>query len=424
MIRKLQRKFIKIAGLSVLILLISLLIPLNLLNYFRIGNQMRKTLGFIIESDGNLSNLERQTEADGNYWTDLLNGMLGTNTNVTFTPESKYQLRYFLVSYDKNGEIIDTSLTHIAALETGDAEKLAGKWYKRQLNHGFVETDEARYYFLRKETSDGDTVVGFIDCTREIDSFRTFYYSSIGFAFLLMAVLLVIITALSKRAMEPYIENIESQKQFITNAGHELKTPLAIISANTEVIEMMNGKSEWTDSIMGQVKRGTSLINELITLSRMTETQEIVLSDVDISKTVQECADSFRTVIAQNKHTLCTQIEANLHVKAEQKMLTELVNILIDNANKYCDDGGTVTVALRRRSKTGVALHVSNNYIDGVHTDYSRFFQRFYRGDTSHNSKKSGYGIGLSMAQTITEKFSGNINAKWKDGIVTFTVTL
>jgi signal transduction histidine kinase len=267
-------------------------------------------------------------------------------------------------------------------------------------------------------------VVGFLDCSRELDSLSLFYYSSIGFAFLMVVVLLIIIAFLSRRAMQPYVDNMESQREFITNAGHELKTPFAIISANTEVLEMLNGKNEWTESILSQVARGTSLINDLITLSRTTEAAEIVLTDVDLSEVTAQSAQSFRTVIEQQgKHLECG-IEEQVTVKGEQKLLTELVNILVDNAAKYCDENGTVRVVLKKRGRSGAQLMVSNDFRDGSQEECSHYFQRFYRGDTSHNSGKSGYGIGLSMAQTIAEKLKGSITADWKEGVITFTVLL
>ena len=187
---------------------------------------------------------------------------------------------------------------------------------------------------------------------------------------------------------------------------------------------MINGKSEWTDSILTQVKRGTSLINDLITLSRTTEAEQVVLTDVDLSKTLQETAQSFRPVIENAGKTLTVQIQDGVVVKAEEKMLTELCNILVDNAAKYCDDGGEVKVVLKKRGRTGALLQVSNDYREGSGEDYGKFFHRFYRGDVSHNSRHSGYGIGLSMAQTIAEKLRGSITAGWKGGVITFTVML
>ncbi len=426
MIKKLQRKFIMIAGLAVVIIMTCFLIPVNMMNRYKVAIEQEKTLRFIMESGGDLSGAQ-ETEVElelENSWTKLLNTFVGEDGNLTLTPESKYQLRYFIVSYDADGNLEDVSLSHIAAVDEDDAIELVARARRRLGNKGFLETNSNNYYYLEIETDDGGMMIGFIDCTRELENLQIFFYSSLGFAFLLIVIFLIIIAILSKRVMRPYIDNIESQREFITNAGHELKTPLAIISANTEVIEMINGKSEWTDSILAQVKRETTLINDMITLSRMTEAEQIVLIDVDMSKTLQESADSFRPVIEQQGKKLETQIQEGLIVKAEQKILTELCNILIDNASKYCDDQGTVRVTLKKRGRSGIQMQVSNDYKDGGKKDYSRFFRRFYRGDVSHNSKKSGYGIGLSMAQTIMEKLKGNISVGWKNGIITFTVTL
>jgi signal transduction histidine kinase len=185
---------------------------------------------------------------------------------------------------------------------------------------------------------------------------------------------------------------------------------------------MLNGKSEWTDSIMAQVHRSTGLINELITLSRMSEAHEAVFEDVDLTEEVTEAAESFRTLILQQGKKLETEIMPKVTVRAERAFSAELINILLDNAAKYCDDGGTVRVELKKKGRAGALLRVQNDYRDGADVDYSRLFQRFYREDSSHNSKKSGYGIGLAMAQTIMERVKGSINAYWKDGVVTFTV--
>ncbi len=426
MIKKLQRKFIMIAGLAVVIIMFCLLAPINLLNRYKVSRELEKTLSYIIEAGGELSaTQETEIEVNGDTsWVRLLNSFVGENGSLNFTPESKYQLRYFLVTLDEEGEVEDVNLSHIASVNEQEALKMTEHARSRHLKKGFLEEESSSYYYLKVKRDDGTSVIGFMECTREINNLSVFYYSSMGFAFLLVVVFLILIAVLSKRIMQPYVDNIESQREFITNAGHELKTPLAIISANTEVIEMINGKSEWTDSIIAQVKRETTLINDMITLSRMSEAEQIVLIDIDISKTLTESAQSFRPVIEQQGKKLVMQIQEGLSVKADQKVLTELCNILIDNASKYCDEHGTVQVALKKKGRSAVMMQVSNDYKDGADTDYSKFFRRFYRGDVSHNSQKSGYGIGLSMAQTITEKLKGKISASWKNGVITFTVVL
>lgn len=423
MIRKLQRKFIMISGLAVIIVMVCVLFPVNLINRIRVGNELKSTIRFIMDSGGDFSRLhETETESGAGLYG--IGDLIGRGRSLNLTPESKYQLRYFTVTFQEDGNVSDVSLSHIAAVDEKTAVRLSRYAMKSFPDSGFISAGSNSYFYYRKEADGGGRMIGFLECTREADSLQIFAYISIGFGLLLIAVFLVVIAFLSKKAMQPYIDNIESQREFITNAGHELKTPLAIISANTEVIEMINGKSEWTDSILAQVKRGTSLINDLITLSRTTEAEQVVLTEVDMSKVLKESAESFRPVIEKDGKKLNVQIQDGVLVKAEEKMLTELCNILVDNAAKYCDEGGEVNVTLKKRGRGGAQLQVSNPYADGANEDYGRFFRRFYRGDVSHNSKQSGYGIGLSMAQTIAEKFKGNITAGWKDGVITFTVTL
>ena len=148
------------------------------------------------------------------------------------------------------------------------------------------------------------------------------------------------------------------------------------------------------------------------------------LIELDFSRMVREGVESFRPVIDQMGKKLEESIQEGIHVRGDARMLTELVNILVDNAGKYCDDCGTVRVGLKKRSLGGAVLTVENDYKAGEGEDYSRFFQRFYRADQSHNSGKSGYGIGLSMASTIVEKLKGTIRVSWKNGVITFTLSL
>ncbi len=250
---------------------------------------------------------------------------------------------------------------------------------------------------------------------------------SIWFGLACVVFYVLILAALCNVAIQPFVRNMENQKRFITNAGHELKTPIAIISANAEAIEMLNGKSQWTDSILKQVRRLTNLIQDLIMLSKMGERSQVdlVITDVDFSATVHSVVDSFRQLAADGEKKLTAEIADGIKVKGDSKCLYELVNILVDNAVKYCDDKGTIAVALRKpRLGKGAVVTVTNDYADGTNVDYSRFFERFYRGDTSHNSQKAGYGIGLSMAEELTKLMKGKINVSYKEGRITFTVRL
>ena len=188
---------------------------------------------------------------------------------------------------------------------------------------------------------------------------------------------------------------------------------------------MISGETEWTTSNKQQVARLTRLINNLISLARFDEQPEMTIATIDASAAVQRAADSFEAMITHEGKGFSTNIAPGVKVRADENYFYELCNILLDNANKYCDDGGKVSVLLRENKTTrAVTLEVGNTYAEGKAIDYTKFFNRFYRDDTSHNSKNRGYGIGLSMAQTLVHAFKGKISARYKNQTLYFTIRL
>jgi signal transduction histidine kinase len=230
---------------------------------------------------------------------------------------------------------------------------------------------------------------------------------------------------------------MEQQKQFITNASHELKTPLAVIKANTEMQEMMDGESEWSQSTLRQVDRMTGLIGNLVQIARAQEMTDGELAPTDIAAAVSETADSFAPVAASDGKKLEKESPDSLVTKCSDSSMRQLTSLLIDNAIKYCDDGGTIKVELTR-SRRGAVLTVSNDYAEGANVDYTRFFERFYRQDEAHTilagtvagssegssgerTGKSGYGIGLSIAESLVKSMKGSIDVSWDKGRILFT---
>lgn len=249
---------------------------------------------------------------------------------------------------------------------------------------------------------------------------------SIIVALLSLVVFWMVVVSLSRRAVEPSIKTLRTQKRFITNASHELKTPVSIISADAEVLEAVNGENEWTRSIINQSQRLNDLISALVSLTKAGENEKFQLADVDMTALATKAAQDFTPVIEQAGKRLETHIAPDVHARAELRSITEVVNILLDNSAKYCDDGGMidVTLAPRQGIRGGVTLTVSNDYKDGAGKDYSKFFERFYRADESHNSGKQGFGIGLAMAQELVTRMNGTMGASWHDGRISFTVNL
>ena len=294
-------------------------------------------------------------------------------------------------------------------------------------DEGVFEKSGAVYAYLISVDDEDNHFIVIMDCTREFAALHSLWRYSCVLGLACIIAYAVLIAVLSKWIIQPFEANMENQKRFITNAGHELKTPIAIISANAEAIELINGKSQWTDSILKQVRRQTELINALVTMSRIEEygRDESRKSEIDLTETVGAVAESFKTVAKEQGKTVRADIEEHVKLVTDRHAFHELTNILVDNAVKYCDDKGTIDVSLRRgRLGKGAVVAVTNTYADGANVDYSRFFERFYRGDTSHNSQKAGYGIGLSMAEELTKLMGGKINVSYKAQRITFTVRL
>lgn len=446
---RLRWTFIAIASGTVLLLLTLVLVLLYAVNTISTYNEIYSITEYIIENSGKMPRIDMRKE---------------TVTDFSVYDEMQYETRYFSLLTDSQGIILSGNFDHIATVNDDDADKLMrsiaeatsvpilSKIFTDKRTKGVIFGSDSDFAYMRRELSsvelrnklgsetfyrnvsgdvgelaqNGGYIVVFLDCSRRILDMRALRVSSIVIGISSFIIFFFIISAYSKRAIQPYIENQEKQRTFITNAGHELKTPLTIISANMEVLELIEGKNEWTESTLNQVKRLTGLVNDLITIARTEEyiddTSKLTDS-LDVTQTVKELADSFRPVAEKEFKRIETSIEDGVTVLCDSKRLSEVFSILIDNAVKYCDDRGTVKVELIRRKK-GFTYIVSNNYAEGKDADYSRFFERFYRGDTSHNSEKAGYGIGLAMAESIVKMHKGRISVSWANGVISFTVAI
>lgn len=275
-------------------------------------------------------------------------------------------------------------------------------------------------YRYRKGYTDGKlSVVIFLDCRENQEFYRLVLTLTIGVEALLTILITVIFAVASKRVVRPFEINSQKQKQFITDASHELKTPLAIISANAEVLQYKGQGSEWLDNIIEQSKRMGKLINQLLTLAKLDEVQEKQnRRDVDMSDLVKNISESFREVLERKNVTLQLDIEKNTNIKADPEQMEQLFTILMDNAAKYVSDNGSVIWKVEK-SNHGIDFSVSNTSKEKFE-DTNRLFDRFYRNDSSRSSKTGGHGIGLSIAKKITDSYKGNISVRSEENFVTF----
>ena len=408
MFRKLRLRFIATASLAILIVLFSVVGVLNSARHVQTVDEINKILTLLSDNGGSFPSISKTTSELGD----------------TVSVDTLFQYRYFSAKMDHHGNIISLNSSNISDLTDQEVKEFLERINLSMDTRGVFSYQHHTYSYMVSETSRRSDLIVVLDSTNQFRDNMALVHLSIWMSGISFIFFVLVISIVSGKVIKPFIRNYERQRRFITNAGHELKTPLAIISANNELVELMNGESEWTKSTNDQVKRMTGLINSLVAMARLEEQPELVLTNVNFSDIARDAAEDFKGPVIKDGKEFVMDIQPNIHVKAEEKSLFELVTLLVDNANKYCDPAGKVSVTLRKNRLSKAKLEISNTYTKGKDVDYTKFFERFYREDESHNNKTSGYGIGLSMAQTMVKLFKGNISVNYKDDTITFVVSL
>ena len=341
------------------------------------------------------------------------------NNYIEFNEESAFRTRYFSVSVNADKKILSVDMDHIAAVDEKDAVRMT----KVAL---FVnkEVGNVGSYRFRKEYSDKKVSnIIFLDCKESQEFYRMVVSLTIGVSILLTMLITIVFIISSKRVVRPFEVNSRRQKQFITDASHELKTPLAIISANAEVLQYKGEQNEWLQNIIDQTKRMGKLINQLLVLAKLDEVQEKNdRQDVDMKELVEKALEPFDEVLQQKNVELNLELEETLPLRANREQMEQMVTILMDNAAKYVSEGGSITWKLSKIHK-GVSFSVTNT-TEEENVDTKHLFDRFYRNDSSRSSKTGGHGIGLSIAKKIVDAHKGNITAKAEGNTVTFSGTI
>ncbi len=411
MINKLRRKMMLVATGVVALMLAAVVVTSAALTYYQADQTVNKALDYLIAQKGELPDSA-----------DDLNVELVKGNSEEFV----FQLRYFSAIINQDGSYQKLNTENIAALSDEQVKSYVGKLKSKALPRGYFEgKDGSKYAYMKSENEDKSQILVVMDVSYYMDTVKETFHTNLMFSVLALTIFVVLLRFFSKRVLRPIIVNMENQRQFITNASHELKTPVAIINANAEALEMIEGENEFTKNIRHQGERLAGLIDNLVALSRATEKGDLVLSDVDCSELARDVAASMEQLAIKQGKQLEKDIAENVHANAEARGLRELMNILVDNAVKYCDERGRIEISLRSGSRgKGMIFQVSNDYKEGEGQDFDRFFDRFYREDKSHSSIKKGYGIGLSMAQTLVQSYKGKITVSYKEGKISFKAVI
>ena len=336
-----------------------------------------------------------------------------------YNEDSSYRTRFFRVFLDEDKKVTNVNMDHIAAVDVKKAVRMTKMAMLRRGKVGLVGS-----YRYRKEYKDGQVrSIIFLDCKENQSFYHLAVTITITVSTLLTCLITVIFAVASKRAVRPFEINSNRQKQFITDASHELKTPLAIISANAEVLQYKGDGNEWTQNIIDQTKHMGKLINQLLVLAKLDEVQEkSEKQEADLKLLLEETTRPFEEVATQKKVTLKLHLEEGVTIRVNREQIAQLVSILTENAAKYVNDGGKIVWRLTK-TQHGAVLVVKNTTEKEL-PDTKRMFDRFYRSDSSRSSKTGGQGIGLSIAKKIVDSHKGSITAKAGDGMVTFRVSL
>lgn len=409
MIKTLQKKFIVTAMTAISVLLILLLGTINIINIGTVGKQIEAKLEMISKNEGDPHNISTPSE-------DSPPRAPGAKNDY----DTLISSNFFVIRFDKSGNIVYTDVSRISSVSEEEAKELAEKIYTQNELSGKIDGFE---YMVKDSRMGFGKVAVFLDTSDDIYSYiRVLVLSgAIGIACWLLMLLFVIL--LSKRAIRPIAENIERQKQFVTNAGHEIKTPIAIIQSNTEAMELYNGENKWSKNIKEQTVRLNELMKNLLTLARMDENNDkLVLSDCSLSRLLTDNIECFRETLALRRITLQTNIQPMISLHANKEHITQLISVLMDNAVKYTNEGGNIFVSLEGNDKR-IKLQFKNTCQQLPPAPPEKLFDRFYRADEARTQKNGGYGIGLSIAQSITETYKGRISAEYENGnTVIFTV--
>ncbi len=322
-------------------------------------------------------------------------------------PEMRFMSRYFTVTLDSDGKFVESDVDNIVSVSEDDAISYAAYVFQSGKEKGYYKG----YRYAVSEAS-GNKIIFFLNISRDTEQQKTIFLISIGISVGMMLIIFVLLFFLSKRAINPYVKAMEQQKQFITNAGHELKTPLTSISTSADVLSMDLPENEWIDNIRKQIGRMTKLIGDLVMLSRFDEA--VPFSDrvrMSLSDQLSEANELFTPRALAAKKSIEADISEDIYTVGDEGSIKQLISILFDNAIKYSAEDSIIEVELKKK-KNRAYLTVINKCASGVPKELDRLFDRFYRPDESRSTKTGGYGIGLSMARAIVEAHKGSIKAK------------
>ena len=400
---KLRKKFIYFSVGIIAIVLLSIMAFVNVTNFYNLKRSSDELLKTLVENNGVMPSFK-----------------LNDNSKEEKTVYLKnFSNRFFTVKTDNKKNVITVNTDDVFFTSASEAVEYA----KDVLSSGKSRGYYGGFKYVVENTENGK-LIAFVDVVKDFDVFYSNLGNSVVISFFVLGFVTFFSFVLSKKAVAPMVQAYEKQNAFITDASHELKTPLAIINTSADVLEMESGESKWTGNIHKQVNRLNGLIGNLISLTKLEESDDLDRLEFSLSDTLDDCVMDVKDYALSLDKNIVTDIEKDISFKGDEKLIRQVIGILLDNAIKYAREKSDINVKLTKQNKK-IVFTVENEADNLEIKNYNILFERSYRADSSRNSKTGGYGIGLSIAQSIVLKHKGKISADSFDGErIVFTVKL
>ncbi len=409
MIKKLRKRFIILATISLFFLLFIIMLSSSLLSYHSLIKDADEILQTLVDNAGRFPKGDRLKKTKPED--EKLQKPNFQKDKKKMSPEISYESRFFTAFVLEDSDKVVLNMDQIAAIDEEEARHILEEVQKCSDENGFY--GDYRYW---KSGTDRGFLFVFLDCGRKLDTFWKMVWINIMISVLAFVAVVGILMVLSGKIVRPVAEAYEKQKQFISVAGHEMKTPLTIIDADSELLRMDTGEdNEWLEDICTQTKRLANLTNELLQLTRMDELRnDVVKIEFPLSDLINETVKSFQVLADKEKICFEVSVEPLLSYCGDEKQIRQLAGILLDNAIKYVSGKGPIQITLKKR-KQGIVFTVENPVEYISKEQCLCFFDRFYRTEQSQRSEKGGYGLGLAIAKSIVETHGGKISAEALD---------
>ena len=402
MLQKMRLRMILSSMLAFFAVITLIAVLVNVADYIVMTNRVDQTLDYILSYEERIPNVPDQEGPPP----------AGPGPFMEMPDiEANYMTRFFVVRFDLSGNPLFASTDYVASVDEEAAIEFAQEALSNGNERGYI--NDYRYVV---ESNGVTTVVIFLNASKELQYMKTLGSLSLFVSGVSLLLVFVLVVLFSGKAIKPIADNIKTQKQFITNASHELKTPITSISTSIDVLSIEHGEDEWTENIKSQVGRMSKLVGELVTLSRLDEDTPVPNKEkFSLSNAAWETVEVYEPHAKAEGKNFQVSIEDDVYMTGDKAAIQRMLSVLIDNAIKYSDENGDIKVSVcKTRFKNVIAVYNTCDY--DVPPDTDRLFDRFYRPDESRSTSTGGNGIGMAIAKAVVEAHGGTITAHCPSG--------